>query len=148
MFGNIVLFPIMPKVSSAARADFGKLVAPLIYRYSLRMAILALVSGALLFGYVDFLAPKSEAVSSLGDPFIGVGGLLGLAGLLIFTLLQQSTAKKTKEMTAQMAQSPTRAGELGAKLATLQKRSVIGARVGLVLLLLVIVLMVVGTNVS
>ena len=148
MIGIMVLSTLASKFSDEARADLEKLLAPRFFRYSLMMAIVALVDGAMLFAYIDFLAPRSEAVGSLGDPFIGFGALLGLLGLLIFTWFQESTVKKTKDMSVQMAQSRAKAGEISVELIALQKRSVKGAKIGLVILFLVIVLMVIGTNVS
>lgn len=148
MFGNMVLSPLGPKLSAAARADFGNLLAPRTARYSLMMAIVALADGALLYGYVEFLAPKSEAISPLGDPFIGLGALIGLIVPAIFTWFQVSTTKKTVAINTQIAQFPAKAAELGAKLASLQKKSNMVGRIALIFLFLVIVLMVVGTNVS
>jgi hypothetical protein len=148
MFGNIVLSPLGPKLSAATRADFGKLIAPQSSSYSLRMALVALVAGALLYAYVEFVVPTSEAISSLGDPFIGVGALIGLIVPIIFTWVQLSTTKKTGAISAQIAQSQAQAGVLGAKLEELQKKSTLAGRLALIALFIVIVLMVIGTNVS
>lgn len=148
MIGAFVLIPVQGRLSPGTRAELGKALGPLANRFSMTMAGIALADGVLLYGYLQFLAPKSEAISTLGDPLISAGAVIGLLTLLGFVLSQRSAAKQMGAIQAQMAQSPGQAGELGQKLAGIQKRSAMVARIGVLLFFLVIILMVVGANVS
>ncbi len=152
LFGTMVLLPLGSKFSPSGRAEFAKLVVPTSYRYGLMMGIVALADGAVLYYYINFIGPSSEATSALGDPLIRAGAILGLVGLIIFTWFQDSTMKKMGKLSSQMSagsSAPSQSSiSLMNQMASLQKRSALGARIGVFLLFFVIILMLVGSNIS
>ncbi|MHB8567252.1 MAG: hypothetical protein ACYC7D_13105 [Nitrososphaerales archaeon] len=149
LFGNMVLLPLLPKLSPGGRSDVGRLLIPKMFRYGLVMGIVALADGAVLYYYITFVGPKSEATSVLGDPYIRGGALLGLLVLIIFTWFQNGTMKKMGKISAQLAQSaPGQAGNpLMAQMTALQKRSAMVSRIAAGVLVLIIILMLVGANI-
>lgn len=146
LVGTMVLLPLASKLSPGSRSDIGRIVIPRMIRFGLMMGIVALVDGAVLYSYITFVA-TSEAVSTIGTPYIGAGALLGLLVLIIFTAFQESSMKKMAKLSAQLAQSP-QSSELSAQMGALQKRSAMASRIGVAVLFLVIILMVVGANIS
>jgi uncharacterized membrane protein len=140
--GNIVLFPMIPKLRPETQAELGQVMVPRLFRFGMIVGGIALLVGVALYSYINYVA-TSYATSVSGLPFIQGGALLGLLILVVHTTIQSSTAKKMKAL---MAQGPPSAETLP-RIAGLQRRTKMLARVGFIILLIVLALMVTGSNI-
>ncbi len=141
LFGNIVLFPLIPKLSAQARSDFSRLVVPGVFRYGLIAGMIALADGVLLYIYINFVN-TIYATSSAGLPLIQAGALIGLLAVILVNSIQNNTMRKIQKISTQtLSQDDQRTVGL------LQNRLKIAARTGAALLVIVLVLMVVGSNI-
>ena len=154
LFGNIVLFPLMPKLSVQGRSDFSKLVVPGIFRYGLVAGMIALTDGVLLYVYVNFIT-TNNATSLPGQPLIQGGAVIGLAALIFVNVVQNNTMKHIQRVSAQTVSQVARGTSSSAQtsddstltIGRLQNRLKIVARIGATLLVIVVILMIVGSNI-
>ncbi len=141
LFGNIVLFPLIPKLSLQGRSDFSKLVMPGIFRYGLIAGMVALTDGVLLYIYINFVN-TSYATSSAGLPFIQAGGIVGLFAAILVNSIQNNAMRKIQKISTQ-----TPSQDEQRTIGLLQNRLKVAARTGAALLVIVLIWMVVGSNI-
>ncbi len=147
LFGNIVLFPLMPKLSPQGKSDFSKLVVPRVFRYGLIAGMIALTDGVLLYAYISFLN-TNYATSSTGLPLIQAGAIIGLVALIVVNSVQNSAMRKIQRISAQTTPSQGAQGTSSdTQIGWLQNRFKVAARIGATLLVIVLVLMVLGSNI-
>ncbi len=154
LFGNIVLFPLMPKLSPEGRSDFSKLVVPRVFRYGLVAGMIALTDGVLLYVYINFVT-TDNVTSPAGLPLIQAGAIIGLGALILVNSIQNNTMRKIQRISSQSpgqeapgTSSSTQMGNhSNSAIGRLQNRLKIAARTGAVLLVIVLILMVLGTNI-
>src|SRR5713226_9708670 len=148
LFGNIVLFPLMPKLSPQGRSDFSKLLVPRIFRYGLVAGMIALADGVLLYVYINFVT-TNNATSRAGSPLIQAGAIIRLGALVLVNSIQNSTMRRIQRISAQIpgqklqGTSPSSQMENDSTLAIgrLQNRLKIIARAGAALLVIALTLM-------
>ncbi len=141
LFGNIVLFPLIPRLSPQARSDFSRLVVPGVFRYGLIAGMIALADGVLLYIYIN-VVNLSYATSSVGLPLIQVGAIVGLFAAILVNSIQNNTMRKIQKISTQ-----TPGQDDQRTVGLLQNRLKIAARTGAALLVIVLILMVVGSNI-
>ncbi len=154
LFGNIVLFPLMPKLSVQGRSDFSKLVVPRVFRYGLIAGTIALTDGVLLYVYINVTNTSNET-SSLGQPLIQAGAVIGLVALIVVNAIQNNSMRHIQRVSAQTVSQVARGTSSSAQtsddstltIGLLQNRLKITARLGATLLVIVVILMVVGSNI-
>ena len=115
------------------------------------MGSAALAAGVLLYGYINFLS-KGNATSSSGLPFIQTGALLGLLGLIVFSIITNNLFKKMREASTAMSSAPVSPGVSTSTGSTsvmtgLQNRLKIVGLTGMILLIIVLALMIIGANI-
>ena len=141
LFGNIALFPLIPKLSAEARSDFSRLVVPGVFRYGLIAGMIALTDGVLLYIYINFIN-TSYATSIPGQPLIQAGAIIGLFAAILVNSVQNNTMRKIQKISTQ---TPSQDEQRTTGL--LQNRLKVAARTGAALLVIVVILMVVGSNI-
>ncbi len=154
LFGNIVLFPLIPKLSVQGRSDFSKLVVPRVFRYGLIAGTIALTDGVLLYVYINVTNTSNET-SSLGQPLIQAGAVIGLVALIVVNAIQNNSMRHIQRVSAQTVSQVARGTSSSAQtsddstltIGLLQNRLKITARLGATLLVIVVILMVVGSNI-
>ena len=142
MYSNMLLLPIMGKLTQPTRAELSRVVVPRGFRYGIIMGSVALAAGVLLYGYINY-ATTGNATSSSGLPFIQTGALLGLLGLLIVSIVTNDIFKKMRNASAQtsnVAASPS-------SMTGLQNRLKIVGLTGMTLLVIVVALMIIGSSI-
>ena len=154
LFGNIVLFPLLPKLSVQGRADFSRLVVPGIFRYGLIAGVIALTDGVLLYVYINFINTNNPT-SSAGLPLIQAGAVIGLVALIVVNAIQNNAMRHIQRVSAQTVSQVARGTSSSAQtsddstltIGLLQNRLKIAARIGATLLVIVVILMIVGSNI-
>jgi len=151
MYSNMLLLPMMARLSPPTRAELSRVVVPRSLRYNMIMGSLALAAGVLLYGYINFMS-TGNATSSSGKPLIETGALIGLLGLVFVSIITNSTFKKIRETSTQMssvsAASDASASASSASAMTgLQKRLEVVGTIGMTLLVVVVALMIIGANI-
>ncbi len=141
LFGNIVLFPLTPKLSLQGRSDFSKLVMPGIFRYQLIAGVIAMIDGVLLYIYINF-GNTFYATSPAGLPFIQAGAIVGLFAAILVNSIQNNAMRKIQKISAQ-----TPSEDDQRTIGRLQNRLKFSARTGAALLVIVLIWMVVGSNI-
>ena len=141
LLGNIVLFPLIPKLSAEARSDFSRLVVPGVFRYGLIAGMIALADGVLLYIYINVINTVYMTTPA-GLPFIQAGAIVGLIAAILVNSVQNNTMRKIQKISTQ---TPSQ-DELRT-IGRLQNRLKVAARTGAALLVIVLVWMVVGSNI-
>ncbi len=141
LFGNIVLFPLIPKLSAQARSDFSRLVVPGVFRYGFIAGMIALADGVLLYIYINVIT-TSNPTSLAGLPLIQAGAIIGLFAAILVNSIQNNTMRKIQKISTQ---TPSQDDQRTVGL--LQNRLKIAARTGAALLVIVLILMVVGSTI-
>jgi uncharacterized membrane protein len=150
LYSNMLLLPMMAKLTPPTRAELSRVVVPRSFRYGIIMGSAALAAGVLLYGYINFLS-KGSATSSSGLPFIQTGALLGLLGLIVFSIITNNLFKKMREASTAMSSAPIPPGAsaLGSTsvMTGLQNRLKVVGITGMILLVIVLALMIIGANI-
>jgi uncharacterized membrane protein len=143
MVFGMVIGPSLPKLSAPTRGEFFAKVAPKYVRYIEVFSILTLVFGVAM---VAVLADGNFSIMSPSTSFglfISIGAVLSLvAEALAFTVIVPSAHKMVK-ITESMMKNP---GPPPPELAVAANRLRIGSTAGMVLLIVVTIFMVAGTN--
>ena len=139
-----VISPSLRSMSPAARGEFVASSMPRYMRFITGSSITAVVAGLALYAYITQVA-TSLAPSSSGLIYVQAGVVLALIAIIILFAVSMPTARK---LAALAKQSGGASGEgAGAQLAALQKRLTMGARLGLALLMLTLILMISGASI-
>ncbi len=139
------------KALSANQSRAVKSRHPQIFQVWIIMGSAALAAGVLLYGYINFLS-TGNATSSSGLPFIQTGALIGLLGLVVFSIITNNIFKKMREASTQMSSVPVSSGASTSTGSTsamtgLQKRLKVVGLTGMILLVIVVALMIIGANI-
>lgn len=140
LFTNIIM-PSLSKMSPSSRSEFIQSTLPRYTGFVSVTAIVAIVAGVSLYGYVTQV-DLSNAPTNLGSPFIQSGAILGLLVLIIALGVMVPSGRKFIALTKQAPDSQTQP-----KIASLQKRMGIAGRLGVALLGIALILMIIGTTV-
>ncbi len=147
--GGAVLFvsvvsPSLGNMSPAARGEFITSALPRYFRFVTGSSITAIVAGLLLYAYIT-QAATSLAPSGSGLISIQIGVVLGLVALIVLFGVAMPAGRKLVTLTKEMAKTSDE--KMGGQAANLQKRIVMGGRLGVALLTLTLILMVVGAEI-
>jgi len=147
--GGAVLFisvvsPSLRNISPAARGEFITSALPRYFRFVTGSSITAIVAGLMLYGYITSAA-TSPSPSSNSLISIQIGAVLGLVALIILFGVAMPAGRKLVTLTKEMAKTSDE--KMGGQAANLQKRIVMGGRLGVALLTLTLILMVVGAEI-
>ena len=145
---NLLISPVLTRLSPQGRSELGKTLTPWMFRYILGSGIMTVLSGALLYFYLDF------APGSLGLAFIQAGALIAILVLTVATALSRRTAGRVGRLSEQLTKmsqgpqgDPRMAADLRSSIARLQSRLRATGLVSLVLLVVVLALMIVGRSI-
>ena len=147
----MLLLPMMVRLSPPTRAELSRVVVPRSFRYGIIMGSAALAADVLLYEYIDFLS-AGNGTSSSGLPLIQTGALLGLFGLIIFSIVTNNLFKKMREASTALNSVPVSSGVSTSTGSTsamtgLQKRLKVVGLTGMTLLVIVLALMIIGANI-
>lgn len=137
LFTNIIA-PSLGKMSPAARAEFILSAFPKYMRFVGGSAVLAVVAGLLLYGY---LMPTGS-----GAIYLQIGAVVGLIVLGIAFGVMIPSGRKLVSLVGQMSKAQPPSPDSAAVMASLQKRLGMAGRLGVALLGLALVLMVIGAS--
>ncbi len=147
--GGAVLFvsvvsPSLRNMSPGARSEFITSALPRYFRFVTGSSLAAVVAGLLL--YVFMTSPAYSRPPS--DPSllsIQIGAVLAIVALIVLFGWAMPAGRKLVTLTKEMAKTPDE--KMGGQIASLQKRIVMGGRLGVTLLTLTLILMVVGAEI-
>ena len=139
LFTNIIM-PSLSKMSPSSRSEFIQSALPRYIGFSAVSAIVAIIAGVSLYGYVTQAAP-SLAPSIAGSPYVQTGAIIGLIVLIIALGVMVPSGRKFLALTKQSPDPQTQP-----KIASLQKRMGIAGRLGVALLGIALILMVIGAS--
>ena len=139
LFVNIIM-PSLSKMSPASRSEFIQSALPRYLGFAAVSAIVAIVAGVSLYGYITQVA-TSLAPSSSGSIYVQTGAVIGLIVLIIALGVMLPAGRKFLALTKQAPDPQTQP-----KIASLQKRMSIAGRLGVALLGVALILMVIGAS--
>jgi len=147
--GGAVLFvsvvsPSLRNMSPGARGEFITSALPRYFQFIRGSSITAVVAGILLYAY-EALAATSLLPSSSGQISIQIGIVLAIVALIVLFGVVMPAGNKLVTLTKEMAKTPDE--KMTGQMANLQKKINMGARLGIALLTLTLILMVVGTEI-
>ncbi len=149
VFVNMVLGPMSSRLSPQGQADLGMIVVPRATRFLMMMGGVALLAGAILYGYITEVN-KAYAPSSSGLPWIQASAAVALIGFIVGILMIGPASRKLKAVIGEAKEKGTSPAELFSKptgeIARLQRRLLISGLASIVLLTLVLLFMIVGAN--
>ena len=144
-----VIAPSLGKMSPGSRAEFIMSALPRYMRFVGGSAILAVIAGLALYGYVTQVA-TSLAPSSSGAIYVQSGAVLGLVVLIIAFGVMIPSGRKLVSLVGQMPKpqvTPPAEGSAAMTIASLQKRLAMASRLGVTLLAFALILMVIGASI-
>ncbi len=137
-----VVSPSVRSMSPSARSEFVKSTLPRYFRFISVSSITAIVAGLLLYGYI--FQSATLAPTSSGLIYVQAGAVLGLLALVMVLGYAMPAGRKLVSLTNQTAKAPSE--NMEGQIASLQRRLTMGARLGVVLLGLTLVLMILGVE--
>ncbi len=140
LFTSIVM-PSLAKMSPPSRTEFIQSALPRYIRFSAGSAILAVVAGIALFGYITQVNTTNQP-SAQGFPIVTSGAIVGLVVLIIALGIMVPSGRKFVQLTKQPPGQ-----DAMPKIASLQKRMGTASRVGVALLGIALILMVIGASI-
>lgn len=136
-----VISPSIAKMSPAARGEFVASTVPRYFRFTLATAITSVIAGLALYGYMISIdqAPTGSAQVSLS-----AGAALGLIALILLLGLGLPAGRKMVAIVKQMGSAPNEG--LAGQMMAQQRKAMMGARIGLALLGITLILMILGAE--
>ncbi|OLE71694.1 hypothetical protein AUF78_00860 [archaeon 13_1_20CM_2_51_12] len=138
-----VISPSLSKMSPSSRSEFVKLTLPRYFRFITGSSIIAIVVGLILYGYVTQVE-SSLAPSSSGLVSLQIGSVLGVIALIFVLGVAMPAGRKLVVLTSQVT-SPNE--NMVKQIESLQRRLTMGARLGIALLGLTLILMILGAEI-
>ena len=138
-----VVTPSLRDMSPSSKSEFIRSTLPRYFRFITGSSITALIAGLILYGYIT-VAATSLAPTSSGQIYIQVGAVLGLISLIFVLGFAMPAGRKLVSLTNQTAKAPSE--NMEGQMASLQRRLAMGARLGVVLLGITLVLMILGVE--
>ncbi len=138
-----VISPSLRNISPGATGEFITSALPRYFMFIRGSSITAVVAGALLYAY-EALAATSLLPSSSGQISIQIGIVLAIVALIVLFGVAMPAGNKLVTLTKAMAKTPDE--KMTGQMANLQKKITMGARLGIALLTLTLILMVVGAT--
>ena len=139
LFTNIIM-PSLSKMSPSSRSEFIQSALPRYIGFTAVSAIVAIVAGLSLYGYITQVATQFKPTDA-GFPYVNAGAIIGLIVLIIALGVMVPSGRKFLALTKQAPDPQTQP-----KIASLQKRMGIAGRLGVALLGLALILMVIGAS--
>lgn len=143
-FTSLYLMPALQDAGPAAGPVMGALMRRRIHVFMSSISGLTVVTG--LYLYYRFTGGFDPALSgSMGARVFGVGGVAGIAALIIGGAIVSRSAKKMGELGARMPSAPeSERAALAAQIAAARQRSATWSRVVLVLVMIAVISMAIG----
>ena len=143
-----VVTPSIRRMSPTSRNEFVLSVLPPYMRFIGGSSIISVTAGVALYAYITQIA-TSLAPTSSGLIYIQAGAVLGLVVLLLAFAVIIPTGRKLVRILKLGQKQPTPDVDpmAAVQMASLQKRLAMGARIGVSLLTLTLVLMILGASI-
>jgi len=138
-----VISPSLSKMSPSSRSEFVRLTLPRYFRFITGSSIIAIVVGLILYGYITQVE-SSLAPSSSGLVSLQIGSVLGVIALIFVLGVAMPAGRKLVVLTSQVT-SPNE--NIVKQIESLQRRLTMGARLGIALLGLTLILMILGAEI-
>ncbi len=147
--GGAILFvsvvsPSLRSMSPASRSEFVTSALPRYFNFIRASSITAVVAGLILYFYIS-QAATSLAPSSSGWIPIQIGIGLAIVALIVVFGVAMPAGTKLVTLSKQMAKAPDE--KTVGEIARLQRKLTMGARLGIVILTVTLILMVLGAEI-
>ncbi len=143
-----IVSPSLRRMSPTSRSEFVLSTLPPYMRFIGGSSIVSVIAGLALYAYITQVA-TSLAPTSSGLIYIQLGAVVSLVVLLIAFGVVIPTGRKLVSLLKQSQKqaAPDVDTSMSAQMASLQKRLAMGARLGVFLLTLTLILMIVGASI-
>jgi uncharacterized membrane protein len=138
-----VVTPSLRDMSPSSRSEFIRSTIPRYFRFITGSSITAIIAGLLLYGYIAQAGPPL-ALTVSGAIYVQTGAVLGLIALIFVLGFAMPAGRKLVSLMSQTAKASSE--NMEGQIASLQRRLAMGARLGVVLLAITLVLMVLGVE--